>query len=279
MTKSISMIWVLAVIVCLFGSAQQQAIAAQLGLPTEGESAAPLPVSPDEILGLSFAQPKNKDLVGFDQLYAARLSLWGQVAGVRNVRLYDLLTTGAVGPPLLPALALYAADEKVLQPGVKQPKPDDLLSDIVDHDSLVTVQMKPHGAVMWAHDVKGADPTPLGGGLVRDYLFLVFSDPATPPQEAAYNDWYDHQHLADVLRVPGFLAAQRFITVSASDNSKLPKYLVVFVLRSGDLAATNAEIGRRLRTGITVPSKTMSSGIGAFFKPRPPAISSASQAR
>ncbi len=42
------------------------------------------------------------------------------------------------------------------------------------------------------------------------YTFVVLSNPTTPAQEAEYNEWYNKIHIADVLNVPGFVAAQRF---------------------------------------------------------------------
>jgi hypothetical protein len=200
---------------------------------------------------------------------------------VRALRVYDLLPAGSVGAPLPPVLALFAGNGGAQRSGAEREMPDDidLLSNVVDRNSDITVRMKPWGDVLWAHDVDGADPAPLGSGTVQDYFFLVFSDPASPSQESEYNAWYDHQHLPDVLRVPGFIAAQRFVTISASKNSTLPRYLVIFVLRSKDLAATNGEIIRRLRAGITVRSPTMGAGLGAFFKPLMESVAAAPQAR
>lgn len=40
-------------------------------------------------------------------------------------------------------------------------------------------------------------------------ILLVQSDPV-PGREEEYQRWYTDQHLADVLRVPGFSGAQRF---------------------------------------------------------------------
>lgn len=41
-------------------------------------------------------------------------------------------------------------------------------------------------------------------------LMLVFSDPTSPDQEAQYNEWYTDKHLADVVALPGIVAATRF---------------------------------------------------------------------
>jgi len=44
---------------------------------------------------------------------------------------------------------------------------------------------------------------------VEKYIIAVYSNP-TEGNEDAYNQWYSDTHLAEVLQVPGFVAAQRF---------------------------------------------------------------------
>jgi hypothetical protein len=251
----------------VLGGPKQQAIAAEPGAESAiHQSALPLPIGATEILGLRLATPDHEPLTDFDHQYAARLAHSKGAAHVRDWRVFDLLPAGSVGAPLPPVLTLYASTGGTPRSGAEREMPDDIFSDVA-RNSDITVRLKPWGDALWAHDVDGANPAPLGSGTTQDYFFLVFSDPASPSQESEYNAWYDHQHLPDVLRVPGFIAAQRFVTLSASKNSTLPKYLVMFVLRSNDLAATNGEIVRRLRAGITVRSSTMGAGLGAFFKP------------
>ncbi|WER50768.1 hypothetical protein CupriaWKF_30920 [Cupriavidus sp. WKF15] len=41
------------------------------------------------------------------------------------------------------------------------------------------------------------------------FTFLVLTNPV-PGREDTFNRWYTEQHLADVLRVPGIVSAQRF---------------------------------------------------------------------
>jgi len=43
------------------------------------------------------------------------------------------------------------------------------------------------------------------------FKYVVFTEPKAG-QDAAYNDWYDNIHLAEVIAVEGFVAAQRFKT-------------------------------------------------------------------
>lgn len=40
-------------------------------------------------------------------------------------------------------------------------------------------------------------------------LFVVQTN-ATPGDDQAFNDWYTHQHIPDVLAISGFVAAQRY---------------------------------------------------------------------
>jgi hypothetical protein len=76
-----------------------------------------------------------------------------------------------------------------------------------------------------------------------------FNDQTTPDVEKEYNDWYDHQRMPDVLRVPRFM----------------------FAFRSRDLASTNAENVRRMRN-ITVPTTTMCNGTAALVEPVGPLV-------
>ncbi len=43
----------------------------------------------------------------------------------------------------------------------------------------------------------------------KTYRFIVFSNP-TAGNEALYLDWYRGQHIHDLLRIEGFVAAQMF---------------------------------------------------------------------
>ena len=41
-------------------------------------------------------------------------------------------------------------------------------------------------------------------------ILLVLSEPVSTADDAAYNDWYDHIHLPEVLALPGFNSARRY---------------------------------------------------------------------
>ena len=68
------------------------------------------------------------------------------------------------------------------------------------------------------------------------YAFTVFSKPVTG-QEQEYNRWYDEQHLGDVLKVPGFVAAQRF-KLAQPDADVPAQYLAIYQIDSDDLQQT-----------------------------------------
>jgi hypothetical protein len=44
---------------------------------------------------------------------------------------------------------------------------------------------------------------------LADHVLLVMSNPSEGREEE-YNDWYSNTHLAEVIALPGFVAAQRF---------------------------------------------------------------------
>lgn len=103
-------------------------------------------------------------------------------------------------------------------------------------------------------------------GKVETYRYFVFSNPVDG-KEDEFNAWYDNQHAPDVVAVPGFVTAQRFV---ASDtqlrDSKLPaKYLVVYKVVTNDLPAVQAEVSRRLKVGMTVMSPTFAGAPGGGY--------------
>jgi hypothetical protein len=59
-------------------------------------------------------------------------------------------------------------------------------------------------------------------------IFLVFTD-IDPQQEEEFNAWYNTEHLGDLLKLPGFLDAGRYVATKGG-----PKYLAVYELASVD---------------------------------------------
>ena len=70
------------------------------------------------------------------------------------------------------------------------------------------------------------------------YQLVVFSN-ALEGRDADFNDWYDNQHLGDVLAVPGFYRAQRLtIDRTLTGEAAEFKYLAVYEFEADDLDRT-----------------------------------------
>lgn len=107
------------------------------------------------------------------------------------------------------------------------------------------------------------------------YYFLVFSNPV-PGTEVEYNKWYTEQHQLDVVSVPGFVSAQRYVF---SENQlrmskPLPKYLVSYKIVTDDLRSVFQEVRRRLDTGETKMSPTFDgkTSVGVTYKAIQPVV-------
>src|SRR6202049_2078353 len=73
-------------------------------------------------------------------------------------------------------------------------------------------------------------------------LLMVWAD-IDPEYEAEYHRWYDEEHTAHLLAVPGFLSAGRYIALKGG-----PKYLALYELESPDVLKSPAFLdGVRLR--------------------------------
>src|SRR3954453_13531384 len=65
-------------------------------------------------------------------------------------------------------------------------------------------------------------------------LLMVWAD-IDPEFEAEYHRWYDEEHIAHLLAVPGFLSAGRYVALKGS-----PKYLALYELEAPDVLRSPA---------------------------------------
>lgn len=106
-----------------------------------------------------------------------------------------------------------------------------------------------------------AAPTP------RDetyYLFVL--NEAAPGMEDEFNRWYDEQHAQDVLINPDYVSSQRYVVNERQlrPDLKAPtKYAIAFKLVTKDVATAFEYIHDNIRTGKTVPTKSIAQGAGA----------------
>ncbi|NKQ54286.1 hypothetical protein HFP15_15470 [Amycolatopsis sp. K13G38] len=74
------------------------------------------------------------------------------------------------------------------------------------------------------------------------HILLVFTD-CVPGREAEFGEWYDTVHLRDVLRVPGFVAAQRFAARTGMRGEQPGhRFLAVYEIEADDLDAAQAAL-------------------------------------
>lgn len=85
---------------------------------------------------------------------------------------------------------------------------------------------------------------------MKNCVLVVYSNPVDG-REDEYNDWYNRIHLPDVLKVPGFVSAQRFeISGSAGFGNGGPgntgwRYLAIYEFATDDPAAAFAALMER----------------------------------
>src|SRR5215469_3913675 len=78
------------------------------------------------------------------------------------------------------------------------------------------------------------------------YVGIALTNPAEG-KEAEFNDWYDNQHIPDVLALPGCLSAQRFkLADQQLPNRPTPyRYLAVYEYEADSVDAAIAAVVER----------------------------------
>ena len=100
----------------------------------------------------------------------------------------------------------------------------------------------------------------------KKYVFVVQSRP-TPGMEAEYNEWYDKQHIPDVVALPGFVSAKRFkYKALPNSNPASHPYLALYTIETDDLAATQAALAAAVGTSKMVMSDAIDlTGVHATY--------------
>jgi hypothetical protein len=102
----------------------------------------------------------------------------------------------------------------------------------------------------------------------KQYLFLVFTNPVEGAEDA-YNSWYNEQHLADVVKVPGYVKAERFKFAPVGGGEPQHRYLAIYTVETDDLEATAAALKARSGTSAMVMSDALDVNnlSTAYFEP------------
>lgn len=98
-------------------------------------------------------------------------------------------------------------------------------------------------------------------------IFLVYTDLADPRYEEEFNAWYNTEHLPQLLTMPGFLDAARYVATKGS-----PKYLAAYELQSVEAIQTPEFLNRRrppwdARMSPTVIGKNLTRIVGQQIYP------------
>ena len=82
---------------------------------------------------------------------------------------------------------------------------------------------------------------------MASHVLMVYTQPH-PGRDDDYHRWYDETHLAEVLSVPGFVAARRF-AIDGPETGRLC-YVAMYSIESDDIDATMAGF-ERARPGMS----------------------------
>jgi hypothetical protein len=83
------------------------------------------------------------------------------------------------------------------------------------------------------------------------FVMVVLTNPVTD-QDDAYNEWYDNEHVRDVVSVDGFLSGQRFrLTTTGIGNVDPPshRYLALYEVEAESAAVANDSLVEAARQG------------------------------
>lgn len=59
-------------------------------------------------------------------------------------------------------------------------------------------------------------------------LMIVFTNPASPEQETAFNEWYDGTHLPELRNVPGIVSARRYRVTDGPGPAPDHRYMAIY---------------------------------------------------
>jgi hypothetical protein len=89
------------------------------------------------------------------------------------------------------------------------------------------------------------------------FLYIALSDPL-PGREQDLDDWYDRLHLAQVIDVPGFISARRYVAIEAGDGPpRKRKALVIYEIEADVPAEVIAGLRNRRGTELLIPSDAL----------------------
>lgn len=92
--------------------------------------------------------------------------------------------------------------------------------------------------------------------MAKRYTYVFFVN-AVAGKDDAFNTWYTDQHVPDVLKVPGFVCANRYKLTDVGTMGPEPqhRYLTIYEVETDNPEAVLADLGAR------VPGMVMSDAL------------------
>lgn len=100
-----------------------------------------------------------------------------------------------------------------------------------------------------------------------DYVLVVYSGPVEG-REDEYNDWYNNQHLQDVLAQPGYISARRYKLTDMKLDEGMPDashpYVAFYYLQTDDPQKALDGMKERVQSGVIAMTDAMAPDFLAF---------------
>ena len=78
---------------------------------------------------------------------------------------------------------------------------------------------------------------------------LVVPSSAKEGRDDDYNEWYNNQHIHDLLAIPGIKSGRRFTPDPISPMPPPADYLAIYEIETDDIGSVFAEMNRRAQSG------------------------------
>lgn len=78
---------------------------------------------------------------------------------------------------------------------------------------------------------------------------LVVPSSAKEGRDDDYNEWYDNQHIHDLLAIPGIKSGRRFAPDPISPMPPPASYLAIYEIETDDIGSVMMEMNRRAQAG------------------------------
>ena len=105
--------------------------------------------------------------------------------------------------------------------------------------------------------------------MAKKHVMVIMSN-AVKGREDEYNAWYTNQHVPDVLKVTGMVAAQRYKLGPVQRQGVAPakwQYMAVYEIETDTPEATFADLARRARGPQMPLSDAITDTWGYVFEP------------